>query len=1385
MSTLQEEVPTNTSEDFGFKSLGQKNILPSSEEKLPFASLEHFSILNGKLLYIAYSNDRLIIGDLQVLREFVQNKEELNRDELEKLFEETIPDVIFCGFNANAKAIIVTKSGSLITIDSTSFEKSQESIELNRTILTAKLFHNLLWILDNTNHLFYFDPINNKTSENIQDNVNSFDLYEDKLYLLLNSETENIQILKGERSPELVKSFSNPEEINNIINDDGLKPINISVVSKKRFLIVYGNDVSPEEEDVSYDQKMYIAELNNDETSLIFHESFDIDPPFGSVLRYPHFYNVVFKNLIPDYEYISVLGSSCASELTIYDSKEVVQPSQDSERAVLPISQITDNDTNPTGLALDISTNGKIFDVCLGVDEVEKLPLLYILNNEGDLQIVGLFYSTAIKEGKFNMSSLEDDLHKNNRIAPLVSKDSSVTNTSDKQPTQVKKDIKEDYGGKDSQNKTTFVERYVPTSENSLALKNDSSTLVSPFASLSNKATSEDKTAEAVATAFNSNKPFSFGKTSTPQSSLGQTSFGQTSFGQTSFGQTSFGQKPDIETHETSSYAFGKPAFENLTSSKLPDNKISEQSKQEEPPLTSNLNATNENKSKTNMFGFNSTSSEVKKTEQNSNLFGKQSFGAPSFGAPSFGAPSFGAPSFGASASNTEDKSTESAFGKLSFGTPSFEQSSNPVASINNTGSVFGSIGKQDSPFANLGKQDSPFANLGKQDSPFANIGKQESPFANLGKSNSPFGSSNKASSDIEKEEKIEVSENEENANNLAKQDDNESQEVIEKKTESTIESLTNKIKKSANMTTGPLELTPFNKPTMETAVPSPSPFSSFTNKIKETSNAFTSFSMQNNAAITLKDATPTFEADNETEENLDNSEESIGDVSGPDAVQDVSEDVTKIKQAPEISEPESEIEESVEEFEQDKSESDNKFEPKECELEDGFDAEVVGFEVKQDEKNNVLSEETDMEAIEKTESVQNTLESNEPILHQTLKHDDLPKSLEEVTDFPEVEGESPHAEDENETDESIESFENLSGVVCSDGEGICDVGVDATVNVTSKGIQVVSKTNSIEMQTETPEVDDKCIPYVTSTNAEVQTTEYSMCDFEVQTFEGSESYLAQLYKPKPLNEYYMDAVIDSMPPLSTDPVMKSMEKTYYLIESVLDVLKDNITNLDNFFMDQSTIELEKRTTETLPNLYTWRISETQRLYDIVDGLKDGYLSNGDKLEELSDEVSESTVQVLKTKNEMDELKEFIYQVSFMADTSKDNKYCRLSLHQTKMQTRLRQKMSRAYDELRSITESLNILKVYISKDSGIERDVLIEKMSEAKKHHQGVLVNIKKLQGDIEKLSLIPNKVKSKDLDECEDLEKENITSIDIVGLGMEQNTKRQLGEFFKRLNK
>ena len=660
MASLKEDIPTNTSEDVGFKSLGQKNILPSSNEKLPFASLNLFEISNSSSRYIASSADKLIVGDIQVLREFIQNEAETSREELDTLFEETVSDVVFVAFDNEQQPMFMTKTGNLTTLNKNIFESVGEPVALGKSIRTVRMINEYLWILDDNNKLFTLDLKTKQLSECIVENVNAFDISKNILYVLLNTTTDNIQLFNMNDTSTTLAKFTTPEDVQEALVDDALVGISLNALSNRELLIVYGNEISPEEEEVMYDQKMYLGKLDESYKTLEFHETFDIAPAYGTVVRYPFFYNVSLHGLVDDMPTINVIGSSSASELSVYDATEVIQPAQDSERAVLPISKDTDNDTTPTGLSLDTSTTGTITDVCLGVDSVEKLPLLYILNNEGDLQITGFFHASAIKQNKFHVtnilpaeetmdsqvnSDIKSDENKENALSD-VQKNSEPTKPSVASP-QFSFGNSTPFGGA---NKSTIDNPFTST---------DNSSVESPFSKLSFGSKTEQSSVDNASKNTEQPKPFSFGQTSGTNSTFGASAFGQANSTKPAF---SFSGNMEPNKNEESTSSEQKGVSPSKTSASA----------------FAGFGQKN-GSSQTPTFGFGSSTST------------NASFGKPAFGSPAFGSavgseksafattnntttPSFGNSSFGAasttekSAFGTANGSVTPAFGKPAFG---------------------------------------------------------------------------------------------------------------------------------------------------------------------------------------------------------------------------------------------------------------------------------------------------------------------------------------------------------------------------------------------------------------------------------------------------------------------------------------------------------------------------------------------------------------------------------------------------------------------------------------------------------------------------------------------------------------------------------------------
>nr|CAI6453489.1 CIH_HP1_G0026220.mRNA.1.CDS.1 [Saccharomyces cerevisiae] len=689
MSSLKDEVPTETSEDFGFKFLGQKQILPSFNEKLPFASLQNLDISNSKSLFVAASGSKAVVGELQLLRDHITS----DSTPLTFKWEKEIPDVIFVCFHGDQ--VLVSTRNALYSLDLEELSEFRTVTSFEKPVFQLKNVNNTLVILDSVNDLTALD-LRTKSTKQLAQNVTSFDVTNSQLAVLLKDRSfQSFAWRNGEMEKQF--EFSLPSELEELPVEE-YSPLSVTILSPQNFLAVFGNVISETDDEVSYDQKMYI--IKHIDGSASFQETFDITPPFGQIVRFPYMYKVTLSGLIEPDANVNVLASSCSSEVSIWDSKQVIEPSQDSERAVLPISEETDKDTNPIGVAVDVVTSGTILEPCSGVDTIERLPLVYILNNEGSLQIVGLFHVAAIKSGHYsiNLESLEHEksLSPTSEKIPIAGQEQEEK----KKNNESSKALSENPFTSANTSGFTFLKTQ-PAAANSLQSQSSSTFGAPSFGSSAFKIDlpSVSSTSTGVASSEQdatdpaSAKPV-FGKPAfgaiAKEPSTSESAFGKPSFGAPSFGS---GKSP-VESPASGS-AFGKPSFGTPSFG-------SGKSSVESPASGSAFGKPS--------FGtpsFGSGNSSVEPPASGS-AFGKPSFGTPSFGSgnssieppasgSAFGKPSFGTPSFGSGNSSVEPPASGSAFGKPSFGTSAFGTAS---SNETNSGSIFGKAAFGSSSFA-------------------------------------------------------------------------------------------------------------------------------------------------------------------------------------------------------------------------------------------------------------------------------------------------------------------------------------------------------------------------------------------------------------------------------------------------------------------------------------------------------------------------------------------------------------------------------------------------------------------------------------------------------------------------------------------------------------
>lgn len=1457
MSILGEEIRTITSEDFGFKKLGQATILPSYNEQLPFASLQNLDISNSKSLYVASSGGKVVIGKLQLLRDFIQND---SSSEISFLWERSLTNVIMVKILSDDRAIIVTKNGAVYSVDLTNLGEPQECYTFSKPLLQVCLFlQNSLLALDLDGELLVYSFDASSSPSSLLRGITSFDTFRNEIFVLLKDfSVQNYNLIDDNKSMSLKSQFSTPSELNEDLQEQYI-PLSINALNKKQLLVVFGESISETAEDVMYDHKMFIVTHASNE--VIFQESFDITPAFGSVLRYPTYYNTSLPYLTPDHAQVNILTSACSSEVTIWDSNEVIQPSQDSERAVLPISKITDNDTNPVGVSLDVTTNGIVANPCPGVDSVEKLPLIYILNNEGDLQIVGLYHSSAIKKQHYNLEELKEGIIKQND-----------TERPTEIGTQAEKEV-------DSEFKVVTEPlseaKIIPPSMSTPAPQISGLTLTGDedeekvkakpsFAGLS-KPMSKEKANSVPSVSFGqtgfgssgsgAGSGAAFGQTGfgTPSGTFGQTGFGSsganTSFGRPSFGNSgsggSFGQPSVQNSGQTA--AFQNPSFKSLSSG---DSNFSEsafgkpafgQSAVHNPFISSTGNANSESPFAT----LNSSIAKPVKEEFQSPEFGKAGFGTSSFNS------GFNLSSTGNSTSEDKPKSSfASGSDKPAFGTPSFAKhntSTSDKAIFGQSSFVTGSSLGQNSLFNSKqtmqnNQSTSPFGNAAFG---FGAEPSKESPFAALLKKSNDSAAekiSDKSESTFVKEERLsdeseevesqdelypkeeqeehqrETAENHELDEMLEKDHDTELEDentneneklvverTLEKETESHVPEKDEDTTDS-DLSDSTVEQTPSNQ-SSRTALAHPDAtgkpsISSFEARKYQGANVFTNDSKSPALERQITDSNKSHSPFSQFANEL-----SKAPSQGFSFAKFSSDDKGKGKL---VDFPSMKVKSVDENIPNDFSQraSNESFEISSFSSKEEADSKNVTNStesIKKDSEENMADEQAENPSpvdftSGKIVSESNT--NNQPVStdqnsEQLTSRADLDTKTVMSTNEPamladvkKTKGTESEPSDSSASDSEEESYDALDDITQGELEGVMDNDHQPAAvgkNETSSGGRAMNvatgNVNNPEAQASLPLLISKGTQATLQEGTDIacQTEPIASCNFEVQSFDKEESYLAAECKPQPLRQYFTGAKVSQIQYASDDPTMRSIERTYHLVSAELSVLLENISNLKEFTVDQSTEYLEKRTKKSISNIYTWRIPESQKLQGILAEETRALpgklleLKNKDKeLFELSREGIRSLQdEVMKIKEEYEQFEVLKFNSNLVG----------LKYHQSTIQAELRKKMFKVSETMDHIEELLQILKIYTIKNKKLKENPFVNKLAREFADRENLVKEIACLREEIQNLNIRSHSEPFNE-DNKYRLIQGDIQSAAVIEVGLLLNTKRQLGDIFKKKN-
>lgn len=334
-----------------------------------------------------------------------------------------------------------------------------------------------------------------------------------------------------------------------------------------------------------------------------------------------------------------------------------------------------------------------------------------------------------------------------------------------------------------------------------------------------------------------------------------------------------------------------------------------------------------------------------------------------------------------------------------------------------------------------------------------------------------------------------------------------------------------------------------------------------------------------------------------------------------------------------------------------------------ETESEDSKHVAKYGDKPKSTEEASDIDENIDQQTQEGEQEDGNGLQNDdaeeEPELNTAVKefqdHNSEADAVSEQDTYQSNEAEESDEDNSstNDREESIsESYDKLEDIntdelphggeapPVNDEERFADSNVQTSLenNYVESGIQTDLSEISQENEVQTDAVPVKH-HYTQTVEKEVvvndiQTEPIETRNFSVQAFEDDENYLAEQYKPKPLMKYYTGAKVTNISFSSQNSTLRLIESTFQMVEAEFSVLKENIQNMDSFFIDQSSTHLETRTIHSVNNMYTWRIPEAEILSNILNDVKSEHMevtnANVKELEEKVSSYTEKTIANVK-----------------------------------------------------------------------------------------------------------------------------------------------------------
>ncbi|CAM0142906.1 unnamed protein product [Umbelopsis sp. WA50703] len=207
-------------------------------------------------------------------------------------------------------------------------------------------------------------------------------------------------------------------------------------VENNIFLPIYAAPTPPGEDQPAHMYDGYIITRQPKTTNKTYTRLTDICMPFGQQDRQGQYYMEVVKSLGEEAPYVILVASAPSSAIGIVGQDKsgdwAVWNLDDTARGNLPLSERTDMDTSPFGLAVDFSSNEPLepLDPSEPENTVAPVPILYYLNDEVNM---GAFHCLNVEAAK--RKEAYGGIVKAEALAPSTAAATSLPSASASQPT--------------------------------------------------------------------------------------------------------------------------------------------------------------------------------------------------------------------------------------------------------------------------------------------------------------------------------------------------------------------------------------------------------------------------------------------------------------------------------------------------------------------------------------------------------------------------------------------------------------------------------------------------------------------------------------------------------------------------------------------------------------------------------------------------------------------------------------------------------------------------------------------------------------------------------------------------------------------------------------